>query len=264
MSNPASPPEGNEVEIRLFAMRRSGSHALLNWICSLFEGPACFINDITRHHPGNPQCASGDLPALPAARRVSLGEPKRLLLYNFEDVPLPRRANWWLPENLAGSSKHRHTILLLRDPYNLFASRLRAAEERPKNPLMRSMFPTEPGKLLALRDLWLQYAREYLGETFWLPAHALLVSYTDWVGNPECRAQLAAELGGKDTDAAINQIPKYGFGSSFDGPARHEVKDRDSLLRRWRHYAGNPLYEDFVSHPGFRRLSRQIFGDVRA
>ena len=152
----------NQIEVRLFAMRRSGSHAFLNWVCSLFDGPACFVNDATRHPPKSKLHPSDDLPALQPSRRVPLGSPKQLLLYNLEDTFPSRSKNWCLPPELAGESLRRVTFLLLRDPYNLFASRIRSGETLPDEPFAKKLFPEAPGAERRLRRMWIENDREYL------------------------------------------------------------------------------------------------------
>lgn len=85
-------------------MRRSGSHAFLNWLTTLYPGKVCFINDASRKAKISVDQRSDDLPALKPARRAALNEPKQLLIYNYEDLDLATNGDRQLHPSLEGTS----------------------------------------------------------------------------------------------------------------------------------------------------------------
>jgi hypothetical protein len=131
------------VEIRCIGLRRSGHHALLNWIRANIDGTYCFINDC---QPGrNPFDASriGRNPSRRLATNIDgfdlaaecAGQhcPKDFLIYNYEEKdlrevesPLFRRRH----DDWVGASGRIHTLLVLRDPFNNLASRLMMEDNR--------------------------------------------------------------------------------------------------------------------------------------
>ena len=259
----ASPQSSYALEIRLFAMRRSGAHALLNWIVSLFAGRVCFLNDVSRSDDFGPDRQSSDLPSLAKDRMAAVHKPKDLLLYNFEDVDLERYAEWWLSDRLDHPSGRRATILLLRDPYNLFASRLKQYRTMPGNAFAQQLIPPAGPEREAVIATWLQHAREFAGRTSTLGATTICVNYGQWVFDADYRVELCSRLGGSYSETAMKQIPSHGFGSSFEGFRGRTLKHRLGLLHRWRHFHGDGEYDALVAKPELRALSDEIFGRVR-
>lgn len=243
-------------------MRRSGSHAFLNWLSASTQGKVCFLNDVTRFSDITPDQLSYDLPSLSVQKRARVNEKKELLLYNFEDVNLESRADWWLPELLKGTSTNRQTVLLLRDPYNLFASRMKTRDNMPDNEFAINIAPREDALIDAVRSLWLQHAKEFLRLTSILGCEVVRVNYNLWVFDAEYRATIANALGVQSCERAMTQIPRYGFGSSFEGYRNGVLRNRIGLLHRWRHYEDNPHFKQFIMDSELSELSFQIFGSI--
>jgi hypothetical protein len=109
---------------------------------------------------------------------------------------------------------HCRHVLLIRDPLNLFASRIRMhhgahhiyGEERAPIYFENSV------------ALWKSHAREFLGDTDHLPGH-VGIYYDSWLTNPAYRAAIAAQLDLVADEAALGIVPPHGGGSSFEGMA---------------------------------------------
>src|SRR3954447_26457911 len=118
-------------------MSRSGNHAIINWILAQWPGRTCFLNCA---EPGqNPfLSARPRTPELPPwralypdfdieAERAGLLTRKDLLLHSYEDTflgPFKKAENEDRHDEWLGRSGRRVDLLILRDPRNLFASRL--------------------------------------------------------------------------------------------------------------------------------------------
>jgi hypothetical protein len=130
----------NRLNLRVFAMRRSGHHAVLNWIRYHLPGRHCLLND----------CTPGENPLASCSRGNSLvygwaGEhryfawdqevagrhaKKGTLIHNYEDCnfrDMLERVSSAQEDAWLGASQARQNVLILRDPFNLFASKLRWA-----------------------------------------------------------------------------------------------------------------------------------------
>lgn len=222
----------NQLEIRLVGMSRSGNHALVNWILAQAEGRTCFLNCAEPgHNPfesarpmddGSVWRASYPEFDLEAERRGCLS-PKDLLIYSHEDCflgPLQKAHVSDSHDRWVGTSARQVDVLLLRDPFNLFASRLRS-----------QVSPN--GHHTALR-IWKQHAREFVGERRLLRSDRVLVNYNRWSDDRDYRRDVAAALGLRFSDAGRHEVPKVGAGSSFDGRAFHGRAAEMPVNERWR------------------------------
>jgi hypothetical protein len=263
------PGPANRCELRVVALRRSGHHAVINWLLSQVEGRYVFLND----------CRAGTNPFESCKRRSSrYGAPlgqhnglwwrqeiagrhskRKFLVYNYEDqspseVATPdveiHRERW------VGGSARRFDMLILRDPYNLLASKLRWAYGERYQPSLDSLYET--------RDLWKAHAKEYLGETKYLP-NRLSVSYNAWFANPAYRRALAEKLGVKWTDKGMEEVARWGptvWGDSFDGLNYDGRATEMKVLERWKTYAGDPFFRRLVDDEELVSLSERAFGSL--
>ena len=110
---------------------------------------------------------------------------------------------------------------------------------------------------------WRAYAREFLGETCFLPADTVKVSFNAWFSDENYRRRLAEELGLEHADRGIDEVSSDGGGSSFSGQD-FQNRGRDmAVLDRWRHFIDDPNYVAAFDEETVE-LSRKIFGDVTA
>ena len=122
------------------------------------------------------------------------------------------------------------TILLLRNPFNNFAS------------LWRSNH-TDAEKRV---DLWKQIAREFLGHTNYLGDKVLCI-YDLWFTSEKYRKSMSKKLGVEWDDSGLNTITRHGL-SHFE---RKEVAQDLKVLERWKHYYGT---SDEMGDYKFRQL----------
>jgi len=252
----------NQTEIRMVGLRRSGNHALIQWIKPQQNGVFQHLNDVPvyenpyrhkyeyfidhyPHHQG----------AIRQLHRQARGEfkPTDWLIYNYEDYPLgpivdpafERKHDWYL-----GPSARRLDVLILRDPFNLLASRLKKG------------FVTVKSTQYTFGDLWLAYAKEFLGETNYLTQPKICISYNRWVQDREYRRQLAAQLGLVFTDAGVHEVSSRAGGSSFDGTDYAGEARQMDVMSRWQHYLHHDLYGQLLHHPDLLRYAEWIFGPI--
>lgn len=252
-------PYTNERELRVIGMSRSGNHAVINWIMSQARGRICFLNAVQAlnnpflsarplHHPDD-EPAIVNYPGF-NLRREQAGRlsQKDLLIYSHEDEFLGRIGNDIFEryhDGFLGPSRSRLDVLILRDPFNLMASRMRAGFCRitPKTTVR----------------MWKQHAREFLRQTQHLRHGPILISYNDWATHRGYRRGIAHALGLRFTDAEINTVASCAGGSSFDGTRLDGKALRMRVLQRWRAYAHDPDFAALFDQEVFN-LAEQIFG----
>lgn len=248
----------NDREVRVIGMSRSGNHAIIGWITGQFPGRTCFLNCC--EGKANPFASARPLPggsAFEASYPVDMEGERRgefsrkdLLIYNYEDSFLAhacsevfeRRHDEWV-----GRSRERLDIVILRDPFNLFASRFRR-----RGMVVKSA--------TALR-IWKQHARQFVDERSRGVRRPVLINYNRWFASREYRSQLAERLSLRDDDAGIDRVPGCFGGSSFDEIAMDGRAQRMRVLERWRHFQDDPAFAALFDEQ-IIDLSNRIFGPI--
>lgn len=223
---------GRRKLIVAVGLQRSGNHAILGWVESLFPG-AVFHND-QRHGLFADEGARADL----------LSEHAPCTIVSFEDsANRTDRRGTRLTESLAplpddvAASFEVHRLVILRDPYNTWASRVaanaRAAEfGRP--------LTSDPSWDL-YRANWLALA-ELAGRPGWRP-----VLFNRWRADEGYRRALCADLGGTYSEATLDAVSHRGGGSSFEGVPRPSYTQ---MLRQLPKYASGPFLRRLIARPG--------------
>jgi hypothetical protein len=253
-----SKPCVNEMEIRVVGMSRSGNHAIINWILSQAPGRTCFLNCA---EPGwNPFVSARprtpDLPGWRAlyegfdveAERAGRLSRKDLLVHSYEDTflgPFKKPENEARHDEWVGGSARRVDLLIVRDPRNLFASRLASGYGWLEDDLVARV--------------WAQHAREFLGLRRNLRQERLTVSYDEWVRSSAYRRQLAAALGLEFDDSAARKVPAAAGGSSFDGTAYDGRAEEMPVLYRWHRFVSDARFHRLLT-PEVLELGDRIFG----
>lgn len=253
----------NQKELRIFGLRRSGNHAITNWIINQLDGQVLYLNnipinanpfriEIDRLHDYHPE-------TLPKYKSTFLKEAsgefseKDCLICSFEDYSLSTFSRSLINrfhDFYVGKSNRIVDVLIIRDPYNLFASRLKSGRYQAKS-------------FKSLPDLWVEYAMEYLGQTKSLQNNRVLINYNYWVSSKAYREKIARNLGLTFTDAGLDEVSSIGGGSSFDRCLYGGKAAQMNVLDRWQAYSSNPLFINLInSNSELHSLSREIFGDI--
>lgn len=265
----------NDLTIWVFHLKRGGGHAVVNWIARnldrqvfhlnnafskplkvLWRGEKIFrrITDPDRYGGRGKRLFNVELPSGADWRKVAR-MPKEVLLTNVENFPLGRVPGEPLmgegADRYIGTSRRRVTVLVLRDAYNTFAS-VWHGKRRMRNRLHRFY-----------RSQWKAYAREFLGETSYLPPDSVKISFNAWFADDEYRRRMAEQLGLDHADQGIDDVSSDGGGSSFSGQEFQNQARNMAVLDRWRHFVDDPEYVAAFDEETIE-LSRRIFGDITA
>ena len=195
----------------VFGLQRSGNHSIIDWLCSILTGSV---------HLNNLQHKLVDFQTEKEARlyfqKLATKHKSSTLILSLEDS-----ANKIEPEDTFLNSFNQKVeffrsvksfkvecIVVLRDPYNTLASRLKAQERL-----------TADMSLETYIDNWKDLARSF-------GKHGLrYIIYNKWRDDEGYRKILCDELGGKYSDRTLSEVARAGGGSSFDGRGRLTMRE---------------------------------------
>ncbi len=224
----------NDNLLTFFTLRRSGHHAVMVWLAYHFKLPIFVLNAVTPYTDpyltlrfyNNWDKESDWLVHIEDIEQIRKIQ-KQCLMIGIQDFDISRLADGrdviWERQRTVGESLRVHNILVLRDPFNMLASRWYKPGPVPKL--------IDDAEIL---DLWEIYAEEFLGLTNFLKPK-IAVNYNLWFLNTDYRKQLSEQLGLAFTDAGLNFVPKSaGSGSSFDKTSYDGKANQMKVLERWK------------------------------
>jgi len=251
----------NTTEIRVIGLQRSGNHPIINWIGSQYPKKKVYLlNNIEPYkNPFKSLHRTIIFHNLHLNKKNELKKPskKDCLIYSYEDIPLEQISSTLSEKNhdkWLGKSSKRYDVLILRDPFNLFASRLQRELDNVGNKINIS---TDKGFLI---ELWKQYAKEYLGLTNYLKNKKIIINYNRWFLDKNYRKHIANALDIPFTDKGFNEVLEVGNGSSFDGLKYHLKTHKMNVLKRWKKFHNNKKYKSLFKDLELIKLSNKIFG----
>lgn len=244
---------------------RSGHHGVMQWIEGHFHDNICVLNDcVPKCNPffidtgvKNDQTKkSWDL----YTERSGALKCKSCLLYNYEDRNLEDVFN---PEfesikpAFIGDSKELHNVIIVRDPYNQFASRLKWLFKLHSPEIPHLIHPVAKKMLV---ERWKQYAREYLGWTNIVP-NKVVISYNQWFIDEDYRRSISKQLNLEFNDRFKNKLSMQGK-SSFDEFKYENKANEMKVLERWKAFQNNYIFTELIADEELRVLSDKIFGPI--
>ncbi len=263
-----------------FSMRRSGQHAVLNWVCRQLqaEGVTHFNNcGVSQRRAGlrrfrryavieplngrflvytrggvmdsSLRMKHSWMPSLwylNAIARARTTRQTRHAIYSFEGTDICRHEDLkdimkWLP-----CHQNLTVAIITRDPYNWLASTLQRG------------YPIE--SITEKVRLWKQHVRECLGETNLLGLPLVDVNFNRWTQEAPYRAELARRLAIPYSEKGVDEVPTIGGGSSFNRTAFDGMGSHMQVLDRWLKFRENPHFLRVAECPEIRRLCRRYFG----
>lgn len=245
----------------VLATRRSGHHAVLNWMClnASLEGRVVHYNSVDYPGFGSFPAKAHDVAVYEGGRLVDRrsmgdyaevdhrGDGALVRIFSFEDrLPSNYLANVTGSKNLSPGARIIPSIVL-RDPYNCFSSYL----------VGRGALGPHANFDHAVR-CWHEMAREVAGETRHVPG-AVHLLYNEWVGGRDRRDGMAERLGFANMELGVDDVPDYGRGSSFDGMSKDSRGGEMDTGLRWLHGFRLPAFRSAVTEET-HALSRRIFG----
>ena len=218
--------------ILVFGIRRSGNHLISDWLIHQYADP-CFqaLNVQLDFFYFLDECAT----------KCSF---YNCALFGIEEHPVSA-------VDIA-YSKHAQAVkkvVILRDPYNLFASRIKHYKLFDA-PVFNGPFATYN---------WVDYAKFMLNP----PGNVVCVSYNHFIADRNYRAhileRLDADFNSENDRKYMNKVDSsISGGSSFDGKRYDGAGAQMKITQRWEYYKDNPIYRNLFTDE-IKALSEEIF-----
>ena len=263
----------HDKEFRITGISRSGNHAIINWILAhIQEKDFCFLN-----------CTEPKFNPFETCRPLGPEEKgwhtnistfdfyqevkgnfiwKDYLLFSHEDSflgPLVHPRFLEKREQWVGRARSKKDILIIRDPFNLFASRRKAGfllghENHSGH---------RPMSVNSIRRIYKQHAKEVIGKSNFLK-EKIIINFNLWVKSKDYRSAIAKKLGLENhTDEGMRKVSGVAGGSSFDGTSISARELHRRLEERWREYAGESDFWEIFDEE-LLDLTIEIFGETEA
>ncbi|HAC64415.1 MAG TPA: hypothetical protein DCF68_12955 [Cyanothece sp. UBA12306] len=247
----------NNFEICFHGMARSGNHAIIDWIISMYPEKVDFWNCV-----GN-------------IKKKIIFRKKYVLIHSYENRSLADFSQSDLEKYhdlFFGKSQQRYDVLLIRDPFNLFASRLQQVKLQKLGESENKFYMGHPKYIYGASNpetyvsIWKEHAKEYLQKTSYLKHNKITISYNQWLINRAYREQIANCLNLKYKEDGLERVSgegqRAGAGSSFDLFEYQGQANQMKTLERWKNMLGNPNYRSLFKDPEIWSLSEQIFSHI--
>ena len=226
---------------RVLGARRSGHHAIITWLIRQSPGKVIFLNNLEAIGSGRSYRIEGE-EAVEADESYlhSQGSPEvfqkeqrlRTVIYNFEDYGIAELLN--LKARMpTPDDKPTQNILVLRDPLNLLASRVKKYRRTGALGMIGQPFI----------EHYLEWCRAAAAERLPLK-NAIVVNFNLWVTSKTYRADLAAQLGLDFTDEGLNEVRCRG--SSFDGFQYNGRAQEMKVLERYEQMMADQIFLNIV------------------
>ena len=225
---------------QIYGVRRSGNHAIIEWIIENSPSSGFFCNDVSLNH--SPKSAR--------RRKAFYGEKPNILMVSYENIKTDFINN--ITCNDVGEYKNLKNILILRDPFNLFASwynwEMFFGEKFRENSTYRE----------SVVDTWIQNAKLYLELQQIKNPNLLVINYNSWMASADYRIKLSRQLEINETNNLYDKTPVFGQGSSFKNDSDQEL----TRLNRFLKFKDDPVFRSIFNNEVWS-LSNKIFGEIQ-
>ncbi|MDM8167224.1 hypothetical protein [Roseovarius sp.] len=225
--------------LRIFGMRRSGNHAVINWLArNAPGGRSLFFNDCT---PGRKPFETYRAVEIDGERVAGNGgDPVKLaaragdgtaLMFSYEDaMPNERRRR---PVSVGvDEALISHEVVICRGILNWAASLLKKVQGNDAYSAAERVAIVLKALGGYARMLELAMAEDELG--------VVVIRYEPWMTDAGYRAGLLERLGFEARDDSLGEVQRYGNGSSFQADAG--AVDELNTLDRWKEMRDDPEY----------------------
>lgn len=245
-------------EMAFYAQKRSGHHAVINWLRFQLPGVHVFLNACKPSGSPLTTCALSQSRIGYRERDIRLRRAMlypalklsvvRYLLYNYEDYLPPST-----PISCCGSTTDPVAFVILRSPANLLASRMiRQLTFHSKHEEMTPEILAE--KLSQVVKTWIDFAQLYLEGNYFC------IYYDKWLTDLDYKRTLMERLNIVYREPTRDEIAQWGPGSSFEGDEGIAGSSLD-VLNRWKVYRDDPRFVRALDSPIVRELVSEIDRD---
>tara|TARA_B100000287_G_scaffold413513_1_gene445113 strand:- start:2747 stop:3496 length:750 start_codon:yes stop_codon:yes gene_type:complete len=242
----------------IIAPRRSGHHAVINWLDSILPEKGVIINDtdwqankpfmIPQINEDRTEYEYWDHEVKPQKTSV---EDNSYILYNIEERPLEdivahlkgnEEQSFWGKENIT-------IIINQRSFLNFVASKI------------NHTFEKNPYNFINGIKRWNEYTKELLNETSLLENFKYTtILFDKWFSSIDYRKKLCKTFNGKIKNEEINKVSEHGRGSTFDGQDKDGKGQEMKVLERYKLLA--PDFLEKFENSSYNSDSKKLFKDA--
>lgn len=239
------------MDLILFhGLRRSGNHAIQQWVLQHFDGLSTLCNNVPKIDENilyrvteTQYFQDGDAYSASDSRMLCESEPlthRDHLMVSFEDKDA---TFFYLPmKDYVGEYARQYDIAVLRSFYNMAASRMKPTRAENLTRMSQNVMKK-----------WIEFAEIYYFRKRGVEPYFIL--FDRWFEDYYYRRELEEFFGWKETDGDMDFVPPKGGGSSFDG--RSLPGTQLQVNDRWRRVE----FPDYILKSDRARvLNRLIFG----
>ncbi len=229
---------------RLYGMKRSGNHAIVNWLFNSINGTTLLCNDIRRNQ--NPKLAYFN--------QLKISNGIGGLICSYENQ-LSSYFDLNYSEEYFGPYSHYKNVFLLRDPFNLFASRFVWNDKEGVK------FKGDLDYRLRVVDHWKENAKTFLEWQKTNSEENIPINYNNWCVSLDYRNRLIQKLGLSVLNANTDKVPAFGGGSSFDGMKENAI-NKQKYSKRFEPLIDDVDFRSIFLDEEIVLLSEEIFGKI--
>lgn len=225
--------------LRVFGLRRSGNHAVINWLQrNAPGGRALFFNNCALGRDPFASFRAVEIDGRPAGG--ARADPRRLareagdgaaLILSYEDAMPDARRRHPVSTGIDAAAVD-FEVIVARGFLNWAASLVKKLQDNPD-----FTAPRRVGIVLKAVGTYVRMLDILLAEQ--VPG-VVAIRYDDWTVSPAYRAATLARLGFANRDDSLGAVQPYGNGSSFDDSDATTGEPRTHT--RWRQMEDDPEY----------------------
>ena len=229
----------------VIATRRSGHHAIINWLDSILDGTGIFVEDtdwafnkplfVPNLKDGSIEYLNHDLSVVYEPIKDS-----SYCIFNIEERDLS-----YIKQSIVGSTgwDNIHLVLNHRSFLNFLSSKINHPIEGQEKNLNNGI------------ARWVEYSNEILEP--WFFDNFTTILFDKWVIDKKYRESISTKFDGNIDNEITNKVPQNGMGSTFDGMSHNGSATKMDVLNR-----KNMLSDDLLAQSnemGYVELSNKIF-----
>lgn len=230
-------------EIRVIGIRRSGSHAIINWLSSLLEAPFLFFNNADPHTDPSLTARQAFGPKFTMRNQVTDGSPCDNVIVSYEEIcamdlfPLDRLTC------RCYRSSDTVNIVILRDVFNMASSLLS----------MRGLGVSTMAELEPFIEKWKDYYRLFHDNT-----SVRLVLFNRWFRSFDYRFSIASSMNMNIEKEDVSTVLNFGGGSSFENQ-KNSNGSEFKVLERWKGLQGTEVLQRLMGDKELLDMTRALF-----